>query len=349
LLSDVNNKIHPLFRAFRRPNCPLCPWFRASRCPSCYLTLTVIEVDHLRKTYGSLTAVDDVSFTAKPGEIFGLLGPNGAGKTTTISCISGLLAPTAGHIRILGHDVVREGTTARRVLGVVPQEISLYEDLSATENLNYWGGTQGMRNPVLRRRVDEVLTLTGLADRAREQVKQFSGGMRRRLNFACGIIHQPKVLLLDEPTVGVDPQSRVRLLDLVRAQASAGACVLYTTHYMEEAESLCDRLAIVDHGKIIAAGTLAELRALLAERDLLRLSGVFKPDAAKAAIASIDHIEVLQADENVLLLSLPDASRRLTAIFSALAAAGAEVRGTNLTQPSLESLFIKHTGKELRE
>jgi ABC-2 type transport system ATP-binding protein len=309
----------------------------------------VIEVDHLRKTYGDLTAVNDISFTAHPGEIFGLLGPNGAGKTTTISCISGLLTPTAGHVRMMGHDVVREGTAARRVLGVVPQEISLYDDLSALENVNYWGGTQGMRNPLLRQRVDEVLALTGLADRAREPVKQFSGGMRRRLNFACGIVHQPKVLLLDEPTVGVDPQSRVRLLELVRAQAQAGTCVLYTTHYMEEAETLCHRLAIVDHGNVIAAGTLTELRALLAEHDLLRLSGVFQPEAAKAALAPIDSIEVLQADENLLILSLPDASRRLPAIFSALAAAGAEVRGTNLTQPSLESLFIKLTGKELRE
>jgi ABC-2 type transport system ATP-binding protein len=309
----------------------------------------VIEVDRLRKTYGSLTAVNDISFAAQPGEIFGLLGPNGAGKTTTIGCISGLLTPTAGHVRIMGHDVVREGTAARRVLGVVPQEISLYDDLSALENLNYWGGTQGMRNPLLRQRIHEVLALTGLADRAREPVKQFSGGMRRRLNFACGIVHQPKVLLLDEPTVGVDPQSRVRLLELVRAQAQAGACVLYTTHYMEEAENLCHRLAIVDHGNVIASGTLAELRALLDERDLLRLSGTFQPDAAKAALESMDRIEILQADENLLILALPEASRRLPAIFSALAAAGAEVRGTNLTQPSLESLFIKLTGKELRE
>jgi ABC-2 type transport system ATP-binding protein len=309
----------------------------------------VIEVEHLRKTYGDLTAVDDISFTAQAGEIFGLLGPNGAGKTTTISCISGLVAPTAGHVRILGHDVVREGTAARRLLGVVPQEISLYEDLSALENLDYWGGAQGMRNPLLRQRIQEVLQLTGLQDRAREPVKQFSGGMRRRLNFACGIVHQPKVLLLDEPTVGVDPQSRVRLLEMVRSQAEAGTCVLYTTHYMEEAETLCDRLAIVDRGKIIAAGTLTELRALLAEQDLLRLSGVFQPDAAKAALLHIDRIEILQADESLLILSLPEASRRLPAVFSALAAAGAEVRGTTLTQPSLESLFIKLTGKELRE
>ena len=315
----------------------------------CYPGSHVIEVEQLRKTYGDLTAVNDISFTAHPGEIFGLLGPNGAGKTTTISCISGLLTPTAGHVRILGHDVVREGTAARRVLGVVPQEISLYEDLSAIENLNYWGGAQGMRNPRLRDRVANVLEITGLQDRAREPVKQFSGGMRRRLNFACGIVHQPKVLLLDEPTVGVDPQSRVRLLDLVRAQAQSGTTVLYTTHYMEEAETLCDRLAIVDHGRVIAAGTLAELRSLVSERDLLRLSGVFQPDAARAAIEHLDRIEILQADEGLLILALPEASRRLPAIFSSLAAAGADVRGTTLTQPSLESLFIKLTGKELRE
>ena len=309
----------------------------------------MIEVDQLRKTYGALTAVNDISFTARPGEIFGLLGPNGAGKTTTIGCISGLLTPTAGHVRIMGHDVVRDGAAARRALGVVPQEISLYEDLSALENLDYWGGTQGMRNPLLRQRIQQVLELTGLQDRAREPVKQFSGGMRRRLNFACGIVHQPQVLLLDEPTVGVDPQSRVRLLELVRAQAQAGACVLYTTHYMEEAETLCHRLAIVDHGNVIAAGTLAELRALLAEHDLLRLSGLFHAGSAQAALQPIGDIEILQADENLLILALPEASRRLPAIFSALAAAGAEVRGTTLTQPSLESLFIKLTGKELRE
>jgi ABC-2 type transport system ATP-binding protein len=309
----------------------------------------MIEVEQLRKSYGDLTAVDGVSFTALPGDIFGLLGPNGAGKTTTIGCISGLVTPTAGRVRVLGHDVVREGTAARQALGVVPQEIALYEDLSALENLAYWGGAQGMRNPRLRERTQQVLELTGLQDRAKEPVKRFSGGMKRRLNFACGIVHAPKVLLLDEPTVGVDPQSRVRLLDLVRAQAQAGTTVLYTTHYMEEAESLCSRLAIVDHGKVIAAGTLAELRALLADHDLLKLTGVFDAGAARAAMQAIDGAAVLQADEGTLLLSLPGAPRKLPAVLAALAATGAEVRGTVLTQPSLESLFIKLTGKELRE
>jgi ABC-2 type transport system ATP-binding protein len=170
----------------------------------------MIEVEQLRKQYGDLTAVKDVTFTAGPSEIFGLLGPNGAGKTTTISCISSLLTPTAGHIRVMGHDVVRDGVAARRSIGVVPQEIALYDDLSARENLSYWGGAQGLRRKELGDRINDVLELTGLLDRAKEPIKQFSGGMKRRLNFACGIVHRPKVLLLDEPTVGVDPQSRVR-------------------------------------------------------------------------------------------------------------------------------------------
>jgi ABC-2 type transport system ATP-binding protein len=309
----------------------------------------VIEVQELRKSYGPLTAVAGVSFTAQPGEIFGLLGPNGAGKTTTIGCISGLLTPTAGAVRVMGHDVVREGPAARRALGIAPQEIALFEEVSAIENLRYWGGAQGMRDGLLRDRMQKVLDLTGLADRAREPVKRYSGGMKRRLNFACAIVHLPKVLLLDEPTVGVDPQSRVRLLDLVRAEARGGACVLYTTHYMEEAESLCDRLAIVDHGRIIAHGTLPELRKMLGERDVLRLTGVFSPAAARDASERLGGVEVLHADEALLILSMAHASERLPAAFAALAACGAEVRGVTLTQPNLESLFIKLTGNELRE
>jgi len=307
----------------------------------------MIEVEQLRKQYGDFTAVHDVSFTARAGEIFGLLGPNGAGKTTTIGCISTLLAPTSGRIRVMGHDVVKEGIEARRSMGVVPQEIALYDDLSAEENLSYWGGAQGLRGAPLRERIREVLDLTGLLDRSREPIKRFSGGMKRRLNFACGIVHQPKVLLLDEPTVGVDPQSRVRLLELVREQARAGACVLYTTHYMEEAESLCDRLAIVDHGRICAQGTLAELRALLGERDVLRLSGAFHPEQVRQTLARVEGVEVIHADEALLALAMTDASHRLPLIFAALN--GSELRGTTLTQPSLESLFIKLTGTELRE
>ncbi len=309
----------------------------------------MIEVRKLVKTFGDLAAVNDASFNVRPGEIFGLLGPNGAGKTTTINCISGLLAPSGGSVRVMGHDVRGDGRAARSSLGVVPQELALYEDLSARENLDYWGGVQGMRNPKLRTRIDEVLSLAGLEERAREPVKRFSGGMKRRLNFVCGILHRPRVLLLDEPTAGVDPQSRAYLLDLVRQEARGGASVLYTSHYLQEAEDLCDRLAIIDHGRIIAQGTLAELRAILGERDLLRFQGVFSAEAVYEALRAEEGIEIAEISETLLVLALPEASRRLPAVFAALSAAGAEVRGTSLIQPSLESLFIKLTGRELRE
>jgi len=309
----------------------------------------MIEVQHLRKTYGDLTAVDDVTFEAAPGAIFGLLGPNGAGKSTTIGCMSGLLAPSGGSVRVLGHDVMTDGPAARAALGVVPQELALYEELSAVENLRFWGEAYGLAGADLKRRVTEVLELVGLLDRAKEPVKRFSGGMKRRLNFGCAVTHRPKVLLLDEPTVGVDPQSRVRLLDLVREQAQAGICVLYTTHYMEEAQELCDRIGVIDHGKLIALGTLVELRQMMGERDLLRLTGVFDADRARAAVAAVEGAEVVSVDEKALMISMAEASRKLPAVFAALASAGGEVRETTLTQPSLETLFIKLTGRELRE
>ncbi len=309
----------------------------------------MIEVAGLGKEYGDITAVDDLSFSAKPGEIFGLLGPNGAGKSTTIGCISGLLAASRGHVSVMGHDVQSDGRAAKAELGIVPQELALYEDLSARENLDYWGAAYGMRGAALKNRIAAVLDHVSLADRAKEPVKKYSGGMKRRLNFACGIIHEPRVLLLDEPTVGVDPQSRVNLLDLVREQVAKGVCVLYTTHYMEEAESRCNRLAIVDHGKVIAAGTLAELRAEIGERDILRLTGEFDDESTSALSRAFVDMEVVSREENSLTLALPAASKRLPEIFAVLTEAGAELRETTLTQPSLESLFIKLTGKELRQ
>jgi len=250
---------------------------------------------------------------------------------------------------VLGHDVVTDGRAAKEALGVVPQELALYEDLSVRDNLSYWGGAYGLRGSALTGRVGEVLEQTGLQDRAKEPVKRFSGGMKRRLNFGCGIVHQPRVLLLDEPTAGVDPQSRVRLLDLVREQADAGTCVLYTTHYMEEAQSLCDRLAIIDHGVLIAEGTLEELRGTMGERDILRLTGRFDPEKARAAVTALDDAEIVTAEPELLIVAVTGASRKLPSIFSALAAAEAEVDETTLQRPSLETLFIKLTGRDLRE
>jgi len=309
----------------------------------------MIQVQNLRKAYGPVVAVDGATFEVRAGEVFGLLGPNGAGKTTTIHCISGLLKPASGRVRVAGHDVVREGKAARASIGVAPQELALYEELSAAENLAYWGGVQGLQGAQLKQRIEETLELFGLQDRAREPVKRFSGGMKRRLNFACAVVHSPKVLLLDEPTVGVDPQSRVRLLEMVRQQAMQGVCVLYTTHYMEEAETLCDRLAIMDNGRLIAQGTLAELRAVLGERELLTLTGTWEERNVRAVLERMDGLEILQVGPEELTLAAADASARLAKIFGLLGAAGAEIRGATVRQPSLESLFIRLTGKELRE
>ena len=309
----------------------------------------MIDVQQLRKQYGDLVAVDDVSFRAEKGSIFGLLGPNGAGKTTTISCISGLLKPTSGRITVSGHDVVTDGPAARRHLGIVPQELALYSDLSAAANLEFWGSAYGVTGEPLRRRVAEVLALIGLADRGKDHTSTFSGGMKRRLNFGCGIVHNPQVLLLDEPTAGVDPQSRVRLLELVREQARAGTTVIYTTHYMEEAQDLCDRIAIVDRGKLLAMGTLDELRRMVGEKDLVRLAGRFDPAAATRALEAVDDVKVLSAAADVLTIATVGASRKLPAIFTTLASAGSDIHETTLSVPSLESLFITLTGRELRE
>ena len=309
----------------------------------------MLEVQELRKHYGEAVAVDGVSFAAGAGAIFGLLGPNGAGKSTTIGCISGLLAPSSGGIRVCGHDVVREARAARSRLGVVPQDLALYEDLSVADNASYWGAAYGLRGAALRHRVGEVLEWIELGDRARESVKKLSGGMKRRLNFGCGIVHRPQVLLLDEPTVGVDPQSRARLLDLVREQAAAGTCVLYTTHYMEEAEQLCERLAVMDHGRILAAGTLDDLRARVGERDVLRLTGDFDEEAVRREIEALDDAEVVSIDAGTLRIAAGSASRRLPAILQAVGDAGGRVDETLLNRPSLESLFITLTGRELRE
>lgn len=310
----------------------------------------MLKVRSLSKQYGESIAVDDISFTAEKGRIFGLLGPNGAGKSTTINCISGLMPPTSGNISVAGHDIVKEGRKAKAALGVVPQELALYEDLPAIENLNYWGKAYGLRGSELKSRVSDVLGYIGLADRAKDLPKTFSGGMKRRLNFGCGIVHKPKVLLLDEPTVGVDPQSRQRLFDMVEAERDAGACVLYTTHYMEEAERLCDSLAIIDHGKIIAEGTVAELKAQLGARDVLQLNGTF-PDGSGAAVASRDitDLEIMTDDDAVLTMTLPAASQHLPAIFDAIKSNGGTVTETSLRSPNLETLFLLLTGKELRE
>jgi len=306
----------------------------------------MIKVQNLRKQFGSFVAVDDISFEMHPGEVFGLLGPNGAGKSTTIGCISGLVSPSAGQIKVAGHDIVRDARKAKSNLGIVPQEMAIYEDLSVVQNLRFWGAAYGLRGGILADRVADVLEVIGLVDRGWDKPKDFSGGMKRRLNFGCGIVHEPNVLLLDEPTVGVDPQSRERLFDMVRAQTARGASVLYTTHHMEEAEMLCDRIAIVDKGQKIADGTLKDLRAQVGEQDVITLAGIFDTEQDWSVLG--DQVSVLQTGPSSLTLETPDGPARLAEILDGLSHAGAQVSETLVRRPNLESLFLKLTGAELR-
>ncbi|MBP7372428.1 MAG: ABC transporter ATP-binding protein, partial [Opitutaceae bacterium] len=233
----------------------------------------LLQIDHLAKAYGPVRAVQDISFSVRPGEIYGLLGPNGAGKTTTISMVSGLLSPDGGSIAIAGRPLAADPQAAKRLMGVVPQELALYEELSAAENLEFWGRLAGLDTKTARARTAEILAALTLSDRARDPVKTFSGGMKRRVNLGCALLHRPKLILLDEPTVGIDPQARLNILEFVRSLRADGVGVLYTTHYLEEAESLCDRIGIVDHGRMHAEGTLRELQERLGGQRLFVLEG----------------------------------------------------------------------------
>jgi ABC-2 type transport system ATP-binding protein len=310
-----------------------------------------IAATHLRKRFGAIEALRGISLSVSPGEIYGLLGPNGAGKSTTISILCGLVTPDAGEVRLNGVDVGQRPLEARRSLGVVPQEVALYTELSATDNLRFFGRLYGVRGADLARRTGEVLARVGLAERAREPVERYSGGMLRRLNIAIGVLHGPQAVLLDEPTVGLDPQTRLSILELVRAIAREGAAVLYTTHYLDEAERLCDRIGIIDHGAILAEGTLAELRQAAGEREIVALRGTFQPEAITAGLGGAlgdATLTLIKADVTELLFSLESAERQLPELLARAAALG-QVREVAVKQPSLENLFIKLTGRELRE
>jgi ABC-2 type transport system ATP-binding protein len=309
----------------------------------------MIEVERLRKNFNSLLAVDDVSFSVAEGEIFGLLGPNGAGKTTTINMICGVLKPDGGRVLIGGKDIWLEAKTVKQGLAVVPQEIAVYEDVTARDNLNFWGSLYGLRGGALQSRVDEALTRVGLADRAGDKVKGFSGGMKRRLNLCMGLLHRPRVLLLDEPTVGIDPQARLNILDVVREVAASGTAVLYTTHYMDEAQDLCDRIAIIDHGRILTVGTLDELTRLAGEAEVLRLSGRFDGETARECLGAVGGVRVLKADLGMAVLSVEAGGPGLLAVLPKILELNLEVDDVSIQQPNLQSVFISLTGKELRD
>jgi ABC-2 type transport system ATP-binding protein len=309
----------------------------------------VLACEGLRKAFGDRVAVDGVGFSIAPGETYGLLGPNGAGKTTTISMVCGLLARDAGEVRLHDRPLGTDTVDVKAAVGFVPQEIAIYPDLSATENLRFFGKLYRLSGPDLQRRVAHILETVGLADRAAERTESFSGGMKRRLNIGLGMLNDPALLVLDEPTVGVDPQSRNAILDSVEALASEGMAVLYTTHYMEEAERLCDRVGILDEGMLRAEGTRRELIGLVGERDRLRIGARGDLGAACAAALTVPGVEeAVPRDAGIELLA-SDARAALADIVRAIDGTGTAITSMEVREPNLEAVFLHLTGKALRD
>ena len=307
----------------------------------------MLQVKELYKTFANVIAVDHVSFDISKGQVFGLLGPNGAGKTTTINMICGLLKPNSGQILLDDEELSINRPAIRKHIGVVPQEIALYQDLNALDNLQFWGRLYGLSGTALKSRINELLALVGLKDRATDRVKTYSGGMKRRLNLIAGILHRPKLLLLDEPTVGIDPQARHNILDTIQAIADEGTTLLYTTHYMDEAEDFCQRLAILDHGRILAQGSVGEIKSLVGENTLLRISGRFKQgDLEALVIDSEAKIETVQEGEAVF--SIPPADDP-SVLVGKIIKSDISISNLQIKEPSLDTVFIKLTGRELRD
>jgi ABC-2 type transport system ATP-binding protein len=313
------------------------------------MTHKAIEVHNLQKTFGDFHAVKGATFAAEAGEVLSLLGPNGAGKSTTISMLSGLLAPTGGEACIMGHSVTREPEAAKKSLGVVPQDIALYPDLSARENLVFWGKMYGLRGAVLKSRVDEVLEVIGLADRQKDHVGKFSGGMKRRVNIGAALLHKPDVIIMDEPTVGIDPQSRRHILDNVKELNQKGMTVLYTTHYMEEAAELSHHIAIMDQGRVIAYGTHDELIKMVGEETRIDLTLDTEAGKILDAWRTTEGVAQIDALDGRITALVDDSNRVLPRLFDAAANAGVRITSIDIQEPNLETVFLHLTGRALRD
>jgi ABC-2 type transport system ATP-binding protein len=308
----------------------------------------LLDVRGLSKSFGAICAVNGVSFEVQPGEIYGLLGPNGAGKTTTLSMVCGLLKPDAGEVAVAGTPFWSDPQKAKRIMGVVPQELAIYEELNARENLEFWGRVAGLRSLEAKTRARELLEALALSDRAKDAVKTYSGGMKRRINLGCALLHRPQLLLLDEPTVGIDPQARQNILEFIRGLCASGTAILYTTHYLEEAETLCRRIGIIDHGRLLAEGTLSELQERLGGDRLFVLEGDFKEASPDTWDGFRQGFRVIQKSERQLVVAaigMRDPSACLKELL------GLPVRIENVTfkRPSLNDVFLQLTGRELRE
>lgn len=308
-----------------------------------------IELRNLVKRYVSNLAVDNISLKIQSGEIFGLLGPNGAGKSTTIKMIMGLLKPDRGEIYVNGMDVKSESLSVKRHLGLVPQDIAIYDGITARENVEFFGKLYGLRGKDLKKGADEALEFTGLKDKEKEKPKKFSGGMKRRLNIACAIVHQPEIIIMDEPTVGIDAQSRNHILDSIKELNKRGSTVIYTSHYMEEVEVICERVGIIDYGKLIAVGTKDELKKQLSTKERILI------EAVNIRFNPIDEIKKLHGVTNALLnenkieILTPNAQQVLQDILFILSKENVIVRNISLQEPNLENVFLSLTGRNLRD
>lgn len=310
----------------------------------------IIEVKDLIKKYKDKVAVDGISFAIEEGEVFGLLGPNGAGKSTTINSVLGLIKITSGEIIIMGENVAKNYKKIKTKIGYVPQDFALFMQLSAFDNVTYWGKIYGFRGEELHKRVQEALEFTGLWERRKDITNTFSGGMKRRLNIACGIVHKPKILFLDEPTAGVDPQSRNNILEAVRTLNKQGTTVIYTSHYMEEIEAICTRVAIVDFGKIIARGTVDELLDSHTKDNTIVLELEVENKEAKNVIQnSYGVISFEQNEENKYIIKTKKEGSCFRKLVEDLIQNQFFIRSIEVTKPNLETVFLELTGKKLRE
>ena len=310
--------------------------------------MSMLQVQRVSKSFGAIRAVQEISFEVRTGEIYGLLGPNGAGKTTTISMISGLLRPETGSVTVDSANVWLEPGRAKRAMGVVPQEIAVYEDLSARENFEFWGQLAGLARSDAKARAEELLKALQLDARAKEAVKNFSGGMKRRVNIGCALLHRPKLLLLDEPTVGIDPQARTTILDFVRNLRSTGTAILYTTHYLEEAETLCDRIGIIDQGRLLAEGTLNELQKRIGGEHLFVIESDFTKVDPATWDGFNDRFRVIQKSERQLAVS-PHGQRDPADVLRELLHLPIKAENVVLKRPTLNDVFLQLTGRDLRE
>ncbi len=308
-----------------------------------------VQVIDLHKNFGDVYAVQGVSFEVQAGEIFSLLGPNGAGKSTIISMLACLLEPTKGDALVMGHSILREPMAVKEAIGVVPQEIALYEDLSARENLNFWGKMYGLRGAALRQRVDEVLEVIGLTERQKGRVSKFSGGMKRRLNIGIALLHRPQVIIMDEPTVGIDPQTRRNILDNVKELNRQGMTVFYTTHYMEEAQELSDHIAIMDRGKVIAQGTHDELVRIVGELDRIDLTINAEAERVLERWRTTEGVHRVSAEDSQLTLLVDDSNLVLPRLFESANRAGVRITSVEIQEPNLEAVFLHLTGRALRD